>query len=387
MDFEAQRIIEALRSGIPSRIIGGRFSFARTELLAELSEWLEAEEGGGRIITANYGEGKTHLLGTVFNMARSKNMAVSMLSLSKETPMNQPHVIYQKIAHNTYLPSREQPGFESLLGQLGQAESLDLQVYAAKGLQTDKLFFLLRAFANTDNPEYKFSMQADLHGDFLPNAQLKKVYGEIFGEKISFSANFAKTRHIDDYYRFVRRLFDLSGLNGWVILFDEAEYIGRLGRKSRLKAYANMEKFLKPEYKNIHSLFAMHASYAKEVIEGKDEWKGLQDSEGIDKDAAGDTLTRIETAQELLPLTSEELSEVITRILDFHARAYGWTPGITAAELFEAARTRGHLLRTKIRAAIEYLDQLLQYGEADSITTGELDLVEYVEEIPLPEDL
>ena len=112
MNFEARKVIEALRSGIPSRAIGGYFSGARAEPLAELSEWLDAGSGGGKIITGNYGEGKTHLLNTVFNMAHSKNMAVSTVSLSKETPFNRLHMVYQKVALNTYLPKREQPGFE-----------------------------------------------------------------------------------------------------------------------------------------------------------------------------------------------------------------------------------------------------------------------------------
>lgn len=394
MDYEARKVIEALRSGIPSRTIGGYFGGARTELLAELSGWLDSapmpgspEKGGGRILTANYGEGKTHLLNTVFRMAQKKNMAVSMVSLSKETPFNNLHQLYQKIAQSTYLPNREQPGFAHLVEQLSPGSMTELQLYAAKGLLTDKLYYLLKAFASTDNVEIRFSLLADLQGDFIGNPQLKKIYKDLFAEKIVFSANFAKSRHVWDYFMFLSKLFAFSGLKGWVILFDEAEYIGKLGRKTRFTAYSNMAKFLRPETNDSLSLFTMTTNYGTEVINGKDERKHLADTEGYDNEAIEDTLSRIEKAPELPPLDRDEFMKVLVNIVDFHARAYAWQPAVSAEELCEMSWSRGHLLRTRIRSAIEYLDQLYQYGDAGRITAGELDQETYDDEIPLPEEL
>ena len=387
MDFEARKVIEALRSGIPSRTIGGYFATARAELLAELSEWLEMKDGGGKILTANYGEGKTHLLNTVFSMAQNKNMAVSIVSLSRETPFNNLSLIYNKVTHNTYLPRREQPGFEHLVAQLSPGSMTELQLYAAKSLQTDKLYYLLKAFSNTDNIDIRFSLLADLQGDFITNAQLKKVYREIFAEKVVFSANFAKTKHVWDYFLFLSRLFALSGLGGWVILFDEAEHIGRLGRKSRFGAYTNMSNFLRSDASNALSLFTMTHNYATQVIDGKDERKYLAEVEGFDREIIEETLVRIETAPELAPLSRDEFMKVLMKITDFHARAFNWRPNVNTAELCEMAWSRGYYLRTKIRAAIEFLDQLLQYGDTGNITAGDLEQETYDEEIPLPDEL
>ncbi len=58
--------------------------------------------------------------------------------------------------------------------------------------------------------------------------------------------------------------------------------------------------------------------------------------------------------------------------MGYRGRAYGWTPGVSAASLLEATSSIGYLLRTKIRAAIEFLDQLYQYGQAGRTTAGEL---------------
>jgi hypothetical protein len=387
MDYEAKKAIEALRSGIPFRAIGGYFAGVRTELLAELSEWLDSPVGDGKILRGNYGEGKTHLLNTVFSLADSKNMAVSLVSLSRETPFNNLSVLYKKIVQYTFLPRREQPGFCHLIGHLSPGNMSELQLFTAKGLQTDKLYYLLRAYANTDNPEIQFSLLADLEGDFISNAQLKKINRDIFGEKIIYSVNFAKSRHIWDYYMFTSRLFELSGLRGWVILFDEAEHIGRLGRKSRFTAYANMSKFLCQETNIAYSLFTMTNNYVTQVIEGKNEWENLTQAEGFNNSIIEDTLIRIEKAPELPPVNYDEFQKIIAKIIDFHTRAYSWRPGANMPDICEMAWSRGYYLRTKIRAAIEYLDQLFQYGDAGEITAGELDQETYQEEILTPDEL
>ena len=75
----------------------------------------EKGRSSGMIISGKYGEGKTHLLNTVFNLAHSNNMVVSYLSLSKETPMDKLYLVYQKLISNTYLPMRQQPGFMQVL--------------------------------------------------------------------------------------------------------------------------------------------------------------------------------------------------------------------------------------------------------------------------------
>ena len=387
MDYEARKVIEALRSGIPSRAIGVYFGGARTELLAEMSLWLSESTGSGKIITGNYGEGKTHLLNTVFSMAQKKSIAVSTVTLSRETPFNNLYQVYQKIAQNTYLPDREQPGFDHLIERLSPGNMAELQLFAAKGLQTDKLYYLLKAYSNTDNPEIRFPLLADLQGDFIAINLLKKIYKEIFAERVVFSASFVKSRHIWDYYLFLSRLFILSGLQGWVVLFDEAENIGRLGRKTRFSAYANMAQFLRAESSNIHSLFTFTNNYATQVIDGKDERGYLAESEGFDRDVIEYAISAIETAPELTALDKDEFMNVLTKIMDFHARAYDWQPKADASELCDMAWSRGYYLRTKIRAAIEYLDQLYQYGDVGRITAGELDQETYNDEIPLPDEL
>lgn len=390
-DIEARHIIEALRSGVPSRAVGQYFSEARPRIMREISDRLDsvcdAGKSSGMIISGKYGEGKTHLLNTVFNLAHSNNMVVSYLSLSKETPMDKLYLVYQKVIQNTYLPRRQQPGFMQELEKISANSPVasEMLVYALQQLETDKLYYLFRSYLNTEDSDEKFLLQADLEGDFVANAALKKIYRRIFNETVKYKVNFTKTKHCVDYFKFMSHLFTLMGYHGWVILIDETELMGRLGKKARLNAYRNMARFLLPERcpENTFSIFALSASYTEDVIEAKHEYENLEAVYPDEPEPARTVLDLLVKAPQLVPLTKEEISSVLGKIQDFHGRAYEWTPNLSLASLTESTQSGGYLLRTKIRAAIEFLDQLYQYGKAGNTTVNELGEETFTEEVPL----
>jgi hypothetical protein len=394
-DIEARHIIEALRSGVPSRAVGEYFSEARPKVMKEISGRMDmvCEDGksNGMIICGKYGEGKTHLLNTVFNLAHSNHMVVSYLSLSKETPMDKLYLVYQKVLQSTYLPRRQQPGFMHELEKIsaGSPVANEMLLYAAKHLETDKLYYLFRSYLNTEDSDEKFLLQADLEGDFITNASLKKIYRRIFGQPVKYNVNFSKTKHCRDYFSFMSHLFTQMGYHGWVLLIDETELMGRLGKKTRLKAYNNMANFLLPDLcpETTFTIFALSASYVEDVIEGKHEYANLEEVFPENQEPARTVLNLLSRAPQLLPLTKDEINEVLCKIQDFHGRAYGWTPNLSVSALTEATQSGGYLLRTKIRAAIEFLDQLYQYGKAGHTTINDLGQETFTEDIPSLADL
>lgn len=394
-DIEARHIIEALRSGIPSRAVGQYFSEARPKMMKEISDRLDAvcNEGKskGMIVCGKYGEGKTHLLNTVFNLAHSNHMVVSYLSLSKETPMDKLYLIYQKVIQNTYLPMRQQPGFMHELEKLSANSPIanEMQLYAAKQLETDKLYYLFRSYLNTEDSDEKFLLQADLEGDFMANAPLKKIYRRIFNQPVKYNVNFTKTKHCGDYFSFMSHLFTQMGYHGWVILVDETELMGRLGKKARLNAYRNMARFLLPgeALEATFSIFALSASYVEDVIEAKREYENLEQIYPEEPEPARTVLDLLVKAPQLAPLTKEEIQQVLSKIQEFYGRAYEWTPNLSPETLVGATQSGGYLLRTKIRAAIEFLDQLYQYGKAGKTVINELGEETFAEDVPLLEEL
>ena len=393
-DKQARHIIEALRSGIPSRAVGQYFSEARPKIMREISDRLDmvCDQGksNGMVFCGKYGEGKTHLLNTVFNIAHSNNMVVSYLSLSKETPMDKLYLVYQKIVQNTYLPRRQQPGFMHELEKISANSPVanEMLLYAAKQLETDKLYYLFRSYLNTEDADEKFLLQADLEGDFIANAPLKKIYRRIFSQPVKYNVNFTKTKHCRDYFSFMSYLFTQMGYHGWVILLDETELIGRLGKKARLNAYRNMADFLLSDRcpERTFSLFALSSSYVEDVIEGKHEYENLEAVYPEEPEPARTILNLLEGAPQLLPLTKEEIHEVLRKIQEFHGRAYNWTPALSIETLEEAIQSGGYLLRTRIRAAIEFLDQLYQYGKAGRTTINELGKESFTEDVPSLEE-
>ena len=382
-DFLAMHVIEALRSGVPSRAVGAYFSEARPAMLKKIRSGMESVQNGGKssgmIFTGKYGEGKTHMLNTVFSMAAESNMAVSYVSLGKETPMDKPWVLYQKIIANTYLPGAAQPGFRRILEEMtsGSGISGELMAYAAKELETDRLYFLLNAFLGTQEEEERLQFLGDLEGDFVPADMLKKSYRRVTGKVAKFNMPFSKTKHYTDYFAFTSTLFRKNGYAGWVILFDEAELIGRLGKKARAKSYANMQMFLHPtdRLEGVYSLFAFSSSFVPDVIDRRHEKENVEaqlNSDPAAAKAAKATLTEIEEAPALSALTREETLQVLSGIQEFHGLAYDWHPQVSPETLYANTEAAGFLLRTKIRAAIELLDQLYQYGEAGKIRITEL---------------
>ena len=396
-DFYARQVIEALRSGVPSRAVGAYFSEARPSMQRRLQERLAAvrtgERSDGMIITGRYGEGKTHLLNSVFNMAFEENMAVSMVSLGKETPVDKPYLLFQKLMANTYLPGASQPGFRARLEEITQGSSVagDLLAYTAAELETDKLYYVLKALFGTQEEEERSALLADLEGDFTTAALIKRSCRRITGSPVKFRQSFTKTKHAMDYYNFISHLLGQLGCSGWVILLDEAELIGRLGKKTRARSYVQMQRFLNPvpELEHVFTLFAFSSSYSEDVIDRKHEFTNVEEAYAEspeERRKAEDTLNAILHAPELAPLTKDEIVNVLMSIQEFHGKAYDWHPEISAETLYQATEAGGYLLRTKIRAAIEFFDQLYQYGEAGKTKVTELGKESFEEEAPeLPE--
>lgn len=300
--------------------------------------------------------------------------------------MDKLYLVYQKLMQNTYLPRRRQPGFLQELEKLsaGSPVASEMLLYAAKHLETDKLYYLFRSYLNTEDSDEKFLLQADLEGDFMANAPLKQIYRRIFSQTVKYNVNFTKTKHCGDYFAFMSHLFTRLGYHGWVVLVDETELMGRLGKKARLNAYRNMAGFLMPKdtLESTFSIFALSASYVEDVIEGKHEYENLETIYPTEQEPVRTVLDQLVKAPQLLPLTRAEISEVLCKIQDFHGRAYDWTPSLPVSALEESTRQGGFLLRTKIRAAIEFLDQLYQYGKAGTTTINELGEETFTEDVP-----
>lgn len=387
-NYYARHMIEALRSGVPSKDVGEYFSSSRVKLRDEIINDLDSVCNGdskSRIILGKYGEGKTHMINSIYAWAQKRNMVVSLVSLGKESPMNNLAALLPKILSSTYLPQSVHPGFLSQVKQSLTAtcdKTQKILLYATRELESDRLYFVFRAFMECNDEDSRIQLENDLMGGFLSADVLRQLYQRIVKEKYKPQSKFSKSRNAIDYYRFMANLFSVMGYSGWVILFDEAELIGRYARISRFKAYENISKFLdNHSFPSLYSFFAFSSSYSEDVISSKDDYGYIEQIDDAEKKA---TLTKvlnsIVNARELASLSQEELNQAIFKIVDLHEKAYQWKCTIPAEVIYSHVKGVGLLLRTKIRATIEYLDQVLQYGDADSIKVGNLSSDSFQEE-------
>src|SRR3954467_830291 len=84
---EAKFLIECLRAGIASSAVSELFSQSQTRLAGSFQERLGPGRGA-MAIEGGYGQGKTHLLKHLAQLARRRGYVTSLVSLSKETPFH-----------------------------------------------------------------------------------------------------------------------------------------------------------------------------------------------------------------------------------------------------------------------------------------------------------
>lgn len=377
-NFESRHMIEALRSGVPSRSIGAYFSSSRPNFIDNITEKLDsvASSNGSSsfVFSGRYGEGKTHMLNTIFELSSKRNMVVTLLPLSKETPMNNLQVLYKKVIENTYLPKAGQPGvFRDIENQitLKSDKANDALLFAKEELETDRLFYVFKNYLGAFDPDEHFLMQVDLEGDLCRTDQIKQIHTKAFKKKMQFSTPFKRSEHMMDYFCFMSHLFSVVGYSGWVILFDEAELIGRMGRKTRMKAYANMHEFLFPQshFENVLSVFAFSSSFIEEVLRERNDIDYAMElpEDDMRKTSICKTIDTILNCEELTPFTQDDLIASIKSIMEIYQEAYSWKAPCTEYDVLERVKKAGYLLRTKIRASIEVLDQLYLNGAFDDV--------------------
>src|SRR3990167_2127336 len=99
--FEARAIIEGLRKGIVPREYVSFFSVGRQNWFKFVEEDLDyfIANGGGKVrfINGDYGDGKTHFMSVIKQLALDKNFASSFVVLTRDIPVHKFEIVYQEI--------------------------------------------------------------------------------------------------------------------------------------------------------------------------------------------------------------------------------------------------------------------------------------------------
>ncbi len=381
---EAERILESLRAGVPFPALAQKLPIGRSALLDRVGTLLQTGNGGPLLVRANYGEGKTHFLQAVTGTALLAGHVVSTISVSREAPLNNLGALFKAVTAGTRTPGSRRLGLAPLLDRLQPRAAEVLASLKDAGIP-DRLRASLTAYFHVDMT-YRHELLADLSGELLMVGRLKAILRDL-GLDHRFPPS-AFAREPIWYYRLIAELVRQAGFAGWLILIDELELIGKTAIGQRAVAYSNLSDLsTAQELPRTVVIAAVASNFYSDVLESKadaEKCPAWLSQRGREREAtlARHGVDEIVRAERLPALSSEEMRTLFDAIRTIHSRAYTWDPPAAAQmEGFLDRHVHGAdaRLRTRIRAAVQWLDHWFQYGRDPEIIVwrvGEVDLTE-----------
>jgi hypothetical protein len=264
-DFYAMHVIEALRSGVPSRAVGAYFSEARPGMMKKIEGRMEAVRAGGpsdgMIFTGHYGEGKTHLLNTVFSVATQNNMAVSYVALGKETPMSNLPVLYQKIIANK----------EAILNDAADRA----QTMKAEAEQQAKALLEQAAIEHNQMiSEHEIMLRAHARADEFVNMAVNKAQGIIDNATIEAnSLKDAANQYMNDVLEHLSKIISYASQSAT----NNYSRTAQSTQDSYEKLITSLNEYQGIIQDNIVQLHAAEAAPAQEVTEAPVDEQPVQE--------------------------------------------------------------------------------------------------------------
>jgi len=390
---DAQRVIEALRIGLPPDGYVCHFTVGRKSEIDQLNARLNGSQKGALLLKANYGSGKSHLLRFLKERALEEGYVVSSVTLDARSAVrfNRMDQILGAIWRSIEIPNdHRQKGLRPFLNiicnEIEKSKSQNTACFwkdltnnwkwdLSSVLEAPAFFIALRAWSTGAN-EARDLVQDWLYQPWTYTSQRRALYTKlveqlrnyfrdprpdwkfysdgIFNFQLQgYSQCWATLRDID-------KISIAAGYKGFIILFDEFEdvihNIKNINHKEA--AFWNLFDFyMGKEFKGM-TYFAVTPDFTRKckqllLLKGRYDY----DYSIFDK---------LPTF-EMSPLTAEELKELATRILEVHGTANNWEPDLMMkmSELKAmVAKTASVQVqdraRQTIKEIVKYLDKHLE---------------------------
>jgi P-loop Domain of unknown function (DUF2791) len=373
-----RRAVEALRSGVPNAdavIALGSGQGDIEDRFTRLLEDISGPRGGsgarhGRasmLLGAGFGEGKSHLLTHLGQLATSAGFVVSTVVISKETPLHDPAKVLRAAVESAVAPDGARDVVAeaaAALDTVGPGYAELLRWLRGPGRDMNERFdatLLLHQRLSGDAPgadeEFLDSIVRFWSGDPLLMPDLRRQL-KAAGEAKSFTFSPVKVRDLArQRFRFLPRLLRAGGHAGWVVLFDEVELIGRYSLLQRGRSYAELARWLDgdpgEEGEPLVTVAAITDDFETAVLSGKNDRESLprrlrdkQTEEYAEMAALAEVGMR-HIERDLLPLVppdQAELDRAYQTLRQLHGGAYGWEPpDVTGLEQLGATRMRQYV--------------------------------------------
>ena len=389
--LQAVRIVEALRSGVPTRATTRELPDLRPELIdlirTDLKNFNEDNIPTGRLVWGKYGQGKSHFLTMIEHFALDMKFGVSYITLSREVSCHNLFQFYRRAAPIVRTPDSKVPGIYNVLLRTNAADLPKSRIQNKERYTHQLPAIVVECMLRGRGSDYFDDLYNDLIGDRMRIGDIRRVARDAgIVDQMRGIPRFLQS-NVDAYFGVLADVIQFCGFRGWVILVDEVELIARLGRVSRLKAYRNLDWLLNFSSEMKYPVYTIGAAatslqdvWSFETNRRAPDRIGMpelaEEKFGIDEKRRMEEFFEHALSDHCPTITAVDrsrLDELLNQVVQIHSAAYKWQ-----APTFD--QIKHHLqnlsvddpVRTYIRATLEVLDNLAMTGQAPEVQPEEL---------------
>jgi hypothetical protein len=398
-DVAARSAIEALRAGVPNR---GAIRLLEPDEGALRRNFLERlrlcdpalrddEQPEGIVIAGAFGAGKSHQLGYFAILAQQENFIVSLIPISKETPLFDPARLFSAAIRVAAVPDANDDVMTAVMARLHpNSDRFEaLEYWTTAEVQARRLSSLFAALLHlmprrTTDPDDHVRMARFFAGGKLSLTIAKSWLREAGAARLFDLKPVRETDLALQRLRFAPRLFRAAGYSGWCILLDEAELIARYSPLQRGRAYGELARWLgsnrEERIPGVVTAAAITDDFPDQMFRQRHDDERippLLETRGLLRQAAmaRSGIAWLERRQSHLSAADEVgLRRSLEKIGALYRDAYQWTP--PKIEIGE--RSAGKSVRQYVKSWITIWDIMRLYGETPVISAETL-AIDYTE--------
>jgi len=369
-------LLESIRAGIPCRAMMSQIPDLRQNITRQidmdLADLAEHKYPKGRFIWGEYGQGKTHFLKLMEQYVMDKGFAVSYYTINRDLGLNNIKSLFPVLAAQTMTARNKIPGLMNLLIQDSFSDNLiDELADIEKKISHPFPCYVLQAFLSFRDADEMNLLYNSLMGNSSYWANAKTICRKVLGAEFKKMPKFSAKEHGNCFFEFYPYLLKLLGFKGWVVLIDEIELIGKMGKVGRLNSYMALSYLLNwnnNSHLPVYTLVASAKTLQTEVFYSrKNDVQKIPEAamERISSDAAYqmraffDIAARSNRNLLLNPVMKKEYMALFQAIMAIHKRAIPWInpdEENLAEKLEKIVKPERRPVRVSIRMFIELLD-------------------------------
>jgi len=387
-DLAARKAIESLRSGVPNRHVSEQLGTTQKEVEQTFHQLLRAVKSGEAarplVVTASFGQGKSHLLNWMRAEATRQDFVTSYVVVSPEAPLGNAHATLKAVAENAEAPNLTGVALRSLSRRLNPSSEPygRLRAWAQQAEICDRFRALLHIFqAFSADPETQMLVVRDIEGQPVMKTQIRhwlKEINQLAGYDLKHPRNpLLAHERISIYAKFAVA----CGTSGLVVFFDELERLAKFTRNQRIAAYSEIgwwSKTAESPESFILPVFAANIAQVDEAIRNDRPCIEPESFSLFNRQQTIHTtnemhyaVTGLQTLKDNIPLRDIQDSErfdIKHRVRDLYERAYGVSTSDAKDSLTKTT------IRADIRTWITYWDIDRYYGnQSDNLIVEQLE--------------